>query len=65
MTFQDPASPIMAAIIDLHHDVFTYLIGILIITCGYLIAFTFEGLQTERKKNDLSYRKSNVILEYI
>jgi len=65
MNFQDPASPIMSAIIDLHHDIFTYLITISILVCGYLILFTFEGLNNSRKKNDLVYLKSHPVLEYI
>ena len=65
INFQDPATPVMTAIVELHHDIFTYLIAISIFTCGYLILFTVDGLSQKRKKSDFLYIKSHQTLEYI
>jgi len=65
MNFQDPASPIMSAIIDLHHDIFTYLIFISIVVSGFLVLITIEGVRTKRKIHDFLYIKSHQVLEYV
>lgn len=65
LSFQDPASPIMSAIVDLHHDIMVYIVGILVLVLGFLISGVLQGLKTEAPKNKLIFNKSNVVLEFV
>jgi|NOAtaT_7_FD_contig_61_1934218_length_392_multi_1_in_0_out_0_1 heme/copper-type cytochrome/quinol oxidase subunit 2 len=51
MTFQTPATQIMDGIIDLHHDIMTFLVGISIFVCFLLYAVLKDFTETVAPSN--------------
>jgi len=58
--FQDPATPIMSGIIDLHHSIFFYLLLILIPVLYFLVKILFHSSihwEFAHAEHILNYRK--------
>jgi len=62
--FQDPASPIMENIIDLHHDITFFLVSIIIFTSWLIARSVFFFTSTLKIKKSL-YLTHNTCIEII
>jgi len=65
VSFQDPATRLMEDIIDLHNDIFWYLILITCATFGYLFTATWNAWHNKKKWNYSEYSTKNEYIEYI
>jgi cytochrome c oxidase subunit 2 len=61
VAFQTPASPIMEGIVDLHHDIMTFLAFIMVFVL-YLLTVVVLNFNDEGDRNDIhGYDGDNVI----
>jgi len=65
MQFQDPATPAMEGIIDLHHDIMGFIVGIIIFVLFLLVRFVYIFNSNTVKKEDRSKITHNMALEVI